>query len=124
MKHTETQIHIAIVHWIKTVSPSTVFWHTPNGGLRSKREAAKLRAMGTLPGVPDLILICEPPGPCLAFLEIKAPGAYLSFEQRSFRHAVEGMGAPYWVVRSIDEVRSAFKKMNVRSREAMAGVAA
>lgn len=124
MKHTETQIHIAIVHWIKTVSPSTICFHVPNGGLRSKREAAKLRAMGVLPGVPDLILICDAPGPCLAFLEIKAPGAYLTAEQKSFMDRVYTMGAPHAVVRSIDDVREVFKRWQVPSREAMAGVAA
>lgn len=124
MKHTETQIHIAIVHWIKTVSPSTICFHPANGGLRSKREAQKLRAMGVLPGVPDLILICEAPGPCLAFLEIKAPGCYTSREQNLFMAKLDNVGVPHVVVRSIDEVRSAFKAWHVRTREAMAGVAA
>lgn len=124
MKHTETQIHIAIYHWIKTVSPSTICLHVPNGGLRSKREAAKLKAMGVLPGVPDLILICEAPGPCLAFLEIKAPRAYLTPEQKLFISRIDAMGVPYAVVRSIDEVRTIFRYWNVPSREAMAGVAA
>lgn len=124
MKHHETAIHIAIVHWIKTVSPSTVFWHTPNGGLRSKREAAKLRAMGTLPGVPDLTLICEAPGPCLAFLEIKAPGAYLTDAQTSFMMHLDVLGVPNATVRSIDDVREFFRANLIRTREAMAGVAA
>jgi hypothetical protein len=30
--------------------------HIPNGGLRSKSEAARLKAMGVLPGVSDLFL--------------------------------------------------------------------
>lgn len=33
-----------------------LWWHTPNGGLRRKREAAKLRAMGVLAGVPDVLI--------------------------------------------------------------------
>lgn len=30
--------------------------HSPNGGFRDKREAAKLKAMGVKPGFPDLFL--------------------------------------------------------------------
>lgn len=31
--------------------------HSPNGGFRNVREAAKLKAMGVKPGFPDLILL-------------------------------------------------------------------
>jgi hypothetical protein len=120
MNRREQQIHIAIVDWIKLVSPSTVLWHTPNGGLRTKREAALLKAMGTLAGVPDLIIMAEPPGPCMAFLEVKAPGEKLSVDQLLFRHRVEAKGALYEIVHSIDEVRAAFRAWLVPTREAVA----
>ena len=34
--------------------PGTLFYAVPNGGLRDKRTAAKLKAAGVAPGVPDL----------------------------------------------------------------------
>lgn len=123
MRHHETQIHIAIVYWIKTVSPSTFCFHPANGGLRSKREAAKLRAMGVVAGVFDLVLICEAPGPELAFLEVKAPGETLNPNQKLFRARLDEMGVPYAIVRSIDETREFFRANSIRTREAMAGVA-
>lgn len=33
-----------------------LFHHCPNGGNRSQREAAKLKLMGVLPGVPDIFI--------------------------------------------------------------------
>jgi hypothetical protein len=63
-----------------------LFFHCPNGGHRSAREGAKLKALGVKPGVPDLIIItrCEwmrradVPG-CV--LELKAPKGRVSPEQ-------------------------------------------
>jgi len=38
-----------------------LFCHVPNGGRRDKGEAARLRASGVQPGVPDLLLFDPPP---------------------------------------------------------------
>lgn len=65
------------------------FFHCPNGGHRSAREGAKLKALGVSPGVPDLIIVsrCEwmrradVPG---AVLELKAPGGRTSPEQEQW----------------------------------------
>jgi hypothetical protein len=35
---------------------STILTHVPNGGARSKPEAARFKAMGVQPGFPDLLL--------------------------------------------------------------------
>lgn len=51
--------------------------HSPNGGFRNKREAAKLKAMGVKPGYPDLTLLL----PRLPFhgllIELKVPALKL-----------------------------------------------
>lgn len=67
-----------------------VFWHTPNGGRRNKREAGRLKAMGVRPGVSDLILFHE--GRLYA-LELKAPGGRPSDAQIQFMNDIEDAGA-------------------------------
>jgi hypothetical protein len=114
----ETPIHKAIVQWIEAVSPSTFFWHTPNSAKRSHAYNNALKAMGMRAGVPDLTIIAEPPGPCLAFLEVKTAKGPLSPGQKEFRLEVEGRGVPYAVVRSVDDVRAAFRAWLVPMREA------
>lgn len=57
------------------------YWHTPNGGSRNKAEASKLKLMGALPGVPDLILIAKG---ILVFIEFKLSNGKLSDAQKLF----------------------------------------
>jgi hypothetical protein len=54
----EDQIQRAIVaHYRARAVPGVFMFAIPNGGLRSKVEAAIMRATGTVAGVPDLVLI-------------------------------------------------------------------
>lgn len=107
-RNAETKLHIAIVDLLKaTALPGVIWWHTPNGGKRSKREAAKLKEMGVRAGVPDLI-ICQPNGR-IWFMEIKTPKGRVSDDQKAFIHDVEANGfAPVFVVRSIAEAAECF----------------
>jgi hypothetical protein len=50
----EANVQAAIVAWIRTVAPELIVFHPPNGGLRGKSEAARLKWIGTLAGIPDL----------------------------------------------------------------------
>src|SRR5262245_46709672 len=95
-KEHELQIQlVTMLRW--ALRPDVIVFHCPNGELRDKRAASKLRALGTLPGVPDLIFCwCEvmPDDPgggkqfCVLFLELKRPGGKLSTEQAAFGLAV------------------------------------
>lgn len=64
---TESAEQMKVVEWCRitdwkrrTSGENTIgledIFHVPNGGLRSKSEAARLKAMGVLPGVSDLFL--------------------------------------------------------------------
>jgi len=106
----EVELQIQLISMLKwCLRPDVVRFHVPNGELRDKRSAAKLKAMGVLPGVSDLVFlwkeVCESKKPrlCVLFLELKLPGRLATEEQIAFGLAVRLAGADFAVARSIDE---------------------
>lgn len=81
--------------------PTVFFFHCPNGGARSKPEAAILKMMGVVAGVPDLNYIWQ--GRYYG-IELKAPGETLSDSQRDTQPKMRDAGARIEVAQSIDEV--------------------
>lgn len=59
MVPSEASEQMALVRWLRR--RKLVFCHVPNGGLRRKSEARKLKAMGTQAGVPDILVFSPPP---------------------------------------------------------------
>lgn len=85
----------ALLLWIDVVAlpqEPRLQWlyHTPNGGLRSKGTAGRLKAMGTRAGVPDLHLPVACRGYHGTYLELKAPGEQPSPAQQ---HWLAGLAA-------------------------------
>ena len=98
----ETKIHCAIVELIEAAKvPGVIYWHTPNGMKRSKKDAAILKAMGVLAGVVDLII--SQPGGVMRYLELKTRRGIVSKEQTAFMSAMEANGHDTAVVRSLEE---------------------
>ena len=77
-----------------------IMFAIPNGEIRSPRTAAKLKAMGVLPGVLDLQFIWE--GPNVLFLELKRPGGVRTDAQHEFSARARSMGAKVYVADSVD----------------------
>lgn len=98
---TEEQIHSAVADWLR-LSPLRGDWlHIPNGGARDARTGARLKAMGTRAGAPDLMFFGMPS--CqLAFVELKRRGERTSDAQRQFAARCEALRVPYHVVASDD----------------------
>src|SRR5262245_15561570 len=95
----ETAFHIQLVSILRwALRPDVLMWHVPNGGYRDDREAAKLKAMGVLPGVSDLqfhwIEIDALQRKCrrVLHLELKAGNGRLSDTQATFALAVKLLG--------------------------------
>ena len=120
-------IHVPVVaelrRWIK---PGWRFFHCPNGEYRSPRTAGRLKAMGVLPGIPDLVLM-PPSGPD-HFMEFKLPRRpKLTEAQEEFRMWALKRGNPYVVAISQLQAFEAFcwwdcwqlklEQINARSRE-------
>lgn len=112
----EARIQAAIVEWIRTVSSDLVVFHVPNGGKRGKADAARLKWIGTLAGVPDLVIIT--PGARVRFIEVKTPDGSLSPAQRDIRESLTALGTPPAIATSIDDVRRAFSAWGIETREA------
>ena len=114
-KNAEAHRQAAIVRYVRAVAPHVRIWHVPNGGLRNKREAAKLRWTGLMAGVPDLTLMLPEGQTC--FWEVKTPRRGLSEEQKNFRAAADELGHRFTVVRSIEDARKELALMGVQTRE-------
>src|SRR6516164_8341869 len=115
-KEHELQIQfVTLMKW--ALRPNVIMFHVPNGEVRDKRAAAKLRAMGVLPGVSDLVFMWRdeedqracPCGFRILFLELKRGGGKLTTEQAAFGLQGRTMGADFEVASSIDEALAAVK---------------
>lgn len=82
-----------------------LFHAIPNGGLRSKAQASKLKAEGVKPGVPDSFLPVARLGAYGLYIEMKKPALRpvrggkggVSDEQRDFMDLVTKQGYLCWV---------------------------
>lgn len=111
----EDAIQRGIVNWLRMVLPRAIVLHIPNAP-RSKITGARLKGLGMLKGAPDL-LVCLPDGRGV-FLEVKTEKSCATPEQKDFAGACSAIAWPWFLVRSIDDVRSALASLEVKTREA------
>jgi VRR-NUC domain len=114
-RNAEAKRQAAIVEYVRWIADHIVIFHVPNGGLRSKPEAAKLKWMGVLAGVLDLVLVL-PDGQC-AFWETKTPRGQLSDDQLAFIKRLITLGHRWAVVLSIDDARRELAALGVETKE-------
>lgn len=102
----EFTLHKFVIELLRfSAKPRVIYFHCPNGEYRSKRTGAKLKAMGVLPGVADLVIVG--PRGLVHWLELKKPGEKQSDAQRAFGDLCAINGSPYRVVDNPDDARSA-----------------
>ena len=100
-KASEAAEQRALVQWCRLSLADNVLWHSiPNEGARGRNQTAKLKAMGLLPGAPDLVFFW--PGHKAA-LELKAPGGVLQQSQRDYGEAMARAGGLWAVAYSFPE---------------------
>lgn len=101
MKRPEQDIQRAVFQHLRARSMPGVFaFHVPNGGWRSKVEAAIMKGLGVRSGVPDVIVFYRAQ---IFGLELKAKGGRLSPTQRQALNDMEVAGARTHVASSLDE---------------------
>ena len=77
--------------WNKYPQYRGLLFHIPNGGKRTKVEAARLKAMGVVPGVPDLFLAIAGYGYYGLFIEVKKPGQIPGPDKKPDTHDLRQM---------------------------------
>jgi hypothetical protein len=112
----EAREQAAIVEWCRWVAPEIIVFHVANGGYRSKPEAARLKWMGVLPGVPDLVLVL--PKGRTAFWEVKTPTTTLTPDQARFIDRLTVLGHSWGIVRSIEDARRELAALGIETKEA------
>ena len=114
MNRPEDDLQRAAIELIRLRWRQVVCFHVPNGGARSRKEAAIMKGLGVLAGAPDLLLL-GPRGHALC-LELKAPKGRMSVTQRAFQAACNDLRVPYFVCRDLDQIRDVVEEwlQNVR----------
>jgi len=98
MKKSEARIQSECFIWFNNTFPHLrkLLYHVPNGELRDKVTAAKLKAMGVVSGVSDIVFHYRSR---TYFFEFKKPGVgRASQDQKDFIEAIERQGFCAWLV--------------------------
>lgn len=108
LQPTEHQIQSAIVRWAELQSGKypalRLLFAIPNGGWRHMTTAAKLKAEGVRPGVPDLALPVARNGFIGLWMEVKrGTMGRVREQQQLWAGALKGAGHSVHVVRSVDD---------------------
>jgi hypothetical protein len=81
---------LVVAHLQRRAARGVLYWHSANGGKRQISEAAKLKRMGVVPGIPDLFILRA--GDLYA-LELKTEVGKLSDDQKHMLAELAKAGA-------------------------------
>lgn len=118
-RHIEDDLQRDVMTYLRAVLPDTVrAWHTPNGGKRNAREAARLKAQGVMPGVSDVLIMWNEFGSVgVACIELKAPKGTTSEAQKDFLAFANSVECWTFICRSVDDVKAALKSCEIPTKE-------
>ena len=104
-RHLEEDLQVRCVRWFELAYPdlALLLHHSPNGGRRNAREAARFKEMGTRAGFPDLVLLVPSGEYHYLCIEMKYGRGRQTERQRAYQQAVEANGGRYAVVKSAEE---------------------
>ncbi|GGC70595.1 VRR-NUC domain-containing protein [Chelatococcus reniformis] len=119
MNRQEEALQKTVVEGLRFALPhGWIVAHIPNGGLRNKSEAGRLKAAGVVAGMPDLIIL-GPPDEGRAgawFLELKDGRGTCSADQVDIHDRLRDMGPAIAVIRSWDEALIACRRWRLPLR--------
>lgn len=105
MLPTEEQEQVAVVKFLRRAG--VLFTHPPNGGYRSKAAGARMKRLGTSPGVPDLLVFSSPPNEPdrvgVAIEMKRRKGGTVSLSQERWMRGLEEMGWVVFVAKGAEE---------------------
>lgn len=102
-KHRESEIQRAFVTWFNLQHPTKMLFAIPNGGARSKIEAAIMKGEGVVPGVGDTFLMFGNSHYYGLFIEFKAGDNKQSEKQKEFEQYCIQYKYKYVVCWSVEE---------------------
>jgi hypothetical protein len=102
-QHEESKLQRSCVFWFRAQYPDHTLFAIPNGGKRNAREAAIMKAEGTLAGVADLFLMFSNKGYAGLFIEMKFGAGTQSVAQIDFQKKAQRQGYKYIVVDRFDK---------------------
>jgi hypothetical protein len=111
----EAAVQKQIVEYIRAVLPRSIVAAIPNGSQRTASGRPANAVAGLLPGMPDLVIVL-PEGKVL-WAEIKSEKGKISPAQLNVHGQLNSLGHVCVVLRSVDDLRHAFKHLNIKTRE-------
>lgn len=107
----EDQFQAATYLYINNNYPTLrkLIFHVPNEGARSKAEAMKLKSMGVLAGVPDLILL-KP----LCGIELKMPNGTVSPAQKELHELWRSNSIEVYVCWNANDVCNLLETIKIK----------
>lgn len=104
MRHLEDNLQIACMSYMRLVYPDVLAFHVPNGGNRSAREGARLKKMGVVAGVPDILILATGSDYHKGLaIELKVGSNSSSPDQKAMQLKFEIAGWRVEVVKSLDK---------------------
>lgn len=108
MQHPEDELQKKILTKLFREYPQGVTFHVPNGGLRGKREGQRLKLLGVLAGVNDLVVVR--PNARVGWIEVKDKGKKTSDVQDKFHARILALGHISYVVDEIEQLTPIIKR--------------
>lgn len=116
----EYGLHTFVVDALRLyAAPGVIYFHPANEGPRSPRYAAKLKRMGVLAGVADLVIVVEGKA---CFLELKSAKGKLSPAQKAFRQASASASAPYAIASTPEQACNVLLEWGALARDPLGRV--
>lgn len=107
MRRIEQALHAACVRILRTAFPDVLAIHCPNGGARSKIEAAIFKSLGVVAGVPDLLIFEPGNGAVGLAIEFKSDKGRCTKSQTDFQELLRKRGWRVELVRTTNEFTEA-----------------
>lgn len=108
--HPEHDIQCAIVKYLAMAHPKIYVCSSLAGVKLTKMQMIRAKAAGYRSGHPDLVLHAKDK---TIYCEVKSAVGQQSDNQKDVAGILCGMGIPYYIVRSIDDVREVLKIENL-----------
>lgn len=117
----ESQLHASVAQFLDwALLPPTIWTTFPAGwGKLTKGTAGRLYACGLKKGMPDILVFCrrDHNSSYVVGIELKAGRNGLSSAQRTMFAALQGVGIPVYVCRSIEDVAEMLTQEGISCRQ-------